>query len=264
MAHDGGPTSTADTSPDPGQLLRLRQRLMSRIGRKYHVATAEIELDGLRFSFTRIANPDIVLDQVADEESRRMRRGLPQLPDDQLHLPYWAELWDSALGIGRFLVGPAGRPLIFSDVGTVGRGASVLDLGCGMGMAGTMAAALGAFVLFADLESPALLFAALNSLPWRSRVRTRRLNWQRDVLGERFDLIIGADVIYEKAQWAHLEPFWRKHLGEGGAVLLGEPGRQSGEAFLEWIDRKSWSVELHEQPVPTRQTPIRIIVLRQR
>jgi predicted nicotinamide N-methyase len=131
-----------------------------------------------------------------------------------------------------------------------------------MGLAGTAAAALGASVMFADLEAPALMFATLNSLPWRDRVRTRRLNWRNDDLGERFDLIIGADIIYEKAQWQQLVPFWRKHLAAGGVVLLGEPGRQSGELFIEWIANQRWRVRQFEEKVETRQRPIRLIELR--
>ena len=138
---------------------------------------------------------------------------------------------------------------------------SVLDLGCGMGLAGTVAAALGAKVLFADLEQPALLFAALNSLPWRRRVRTRRLNWRSDRLGEQFDLIIGADILYERPQWESLEPFWRAHLAPGGTVLLGVPGRQTGDLFIDWIAARGWLMRHSEQPVPTRERPIRIFQL---
>ena len=35
-----------------------------------------------------------------------------------------------------------------------------------MGLTGTVAAAMGADVTFADLEAPALLFARMNSLPF--------------------------------------------------------------------------------------------------
>ena len=98
-------------------------------------------------------------------------------------------------------------------------------------------------MLFADLEAPALLFARLNSLPWRRRVRTRRLNWQRDRLAEKFDLILGSDILYERKQWEYLEPFWRAHLAEGGTVLLGEPGRQTGELFMPWIVDRGWALE---------------------
>ena len=43
-----------------------------------------------------IADPDRVLDAVAAEEDRLERITGKRVPSDQLHLPYWAELWDSA------------------------------------------------------------------------------------------------------------------------------------------------------------------------
>lgn len=131
-----------------------------------------------------------------------------------------------------------------------------------MGLSGTVAAALGAEVMFADIETPALLFARLNSLPYRSRVRTRRLNWRTDRLQRRFDLILGADIIYERAQWEFLEPFWKSHLLPDGKVLLGEPGRQTGELFIDWIRSRPWQLRVYEEPAPPRPKPIRIFELR--
>jgi predicted nicotinamide N-methyase len=134
-----------------------------------------------------------------------------------------------------------------------------------MGLTGSVAAAMGADVTFADLEAPALLFARLNSLPFdpdRRRTRTRRLNWQTDRLGQHFDLIIGADILYERAQWDHLEPFWRAHLAPAGAVLLGEPGRPTGEMFGDWIAARGWQMEEFAEPVTTRPRPIRILRIR--
>lgn len=228
------------------------RRLLARIHRHYDTVTETARVGALAFPFTRVADPNRVLDQVAAEEDRLEKVRGRRLPEDQLHLPYWAELWDSALGIGQWLTANATRastPL------------GVLDLGCGMGLAGTVAAALGHDVLFADLEPPALLFARLNSLPWRRRVRTRRLDWRADALGERFDLILGADILYERRQWDYLEPFWQQHLATGGAILLGEPGRQTGELFLPWIIQRGWELQELEEPVETRTRPIRVLRL---
>lgn len=130
-----------------------------------------------------------------------------------------------------------------------------------MGLTGTIAAALGADVLMADLETPALLFARLNSLPWGGRVRARQLNWQTDRLGERFDLILGADILYERKQWEFLDAFWREHLAEGGHLLLGEPGRQTGDTFLEWAPARGWRLQRRDLKVPTRETPVRVLRL---
>jgi predicted nicotinamide N-methyase len=224
---------------------------LRRVESRYRVVTETVRVGALSFPFTRIANPDKVLDDVAAEEDRLEKVSGKRVDGDYLHLPYWAELWDSAAGVAAHL----------ERSGNLG-GKSVLDLGCGMGLSGTVAAALGAHVLFADLEPQALLLARLNSLPSASRVRTRRLDWRRDRLDEHFELILGADILYERKQWDHLEPFWRAHLAQDGHVLLGEPGRPTGELFPKWIRERGWELTIAEQKVPTRERPIRLFVLR--
>jgi len=73
---------------------------------------------------------------------------------------------------------------------------------------------------------------------------------------------LGADILYEKGQWEFLEKFWEAHLRDGGSVLLGEPGRQTGDLFLEWIGPKKWKVERSEQKVRERERAIRLFRLR--
>ena len=253
-----------------------RARLLHRIRRRYRTLTEVVRVGPLTFPFTRIEDPNRVLDEVAAEESRLEKEKGQRVHEDQLHLPYWAELWDSATGIGQFLVkeseegsgvrvrGSAKTEEASSSLNTEPRTLNpldVLDLGCGMGLSGTVAATLGHRVLFADLESPALLFARLNSLDHSARVRTRRLDWRRDRLGERFDLILGADILYERKQWDHLEPFWRAHLAPAGHVLLGEPGRKTGEMFVDWIGTRGWTLQEFAEPVETRSRPIRLFRL---
>lgn len=229
--------------------------LLHRIhSRGYETVFQLVELPNLKLPFRRIADADRVLDRVAAEEERLEKIGGRRSESDQLRLPYWAELWDSALAISQVLC----RRTLAGAMENV----SVLDLGCGMGLTGSVAARLGMNVLFADLEPDALLFARLNSLPDAVRVRTRQLDWRKDRLGESFDLIIGADILYEKNQWDYLEPFWRAHLKPDGQVLLGEPGRQTGDLFLDWIAARDWQLELTEESVPTRERPIRLLTLR--
>jgi predicted nicotinamide N-methyase len=242
-------------SAAPDDVERRRRQLLARIHRRYETVTEALRVGGLDVAFTRVADPNRVLDQVAAEEDRLDKLAGRRRDGEELHLPYWAELWDSSLAIIEFLAETL--PARF-DVPRL----SVLDLGCGMGLTGTVAAALGARVLFADLEADALLFARLNAVAFEGRVRTRRLNWQRARLTERFDLIIGADILYEKIQWPYLEPFWRGHLRPGGVVLLGEPGRQTGDLFLEWVKPYGWELTQLKRSVPTRTAPIRLFELR--
>jgi predicted nicotinamide N-methyase len=228
-----------------------RHLLFQRIHRRYQTITQKVRVaDEVEIDFTRIADPDRVLDEVAAEEDRLEKISGRRCDSDQLRLPYWAELWDSALALSQNLCRTTAQHHF----------SSVLDLGCGMGLTGTVAARLGMKVLFADLEPAALLFAQLNSLPDHQRVRTRRLDWRKDHLDEKFDLILGADILYERKQWDYLEPFWRAHLRDDGVVLLGEPGRQTGDLFVDWIHSRGWSLTLHHEQTPARQ--VRIFQLR--
>ena len=230
---------------------RARNRLLARIRRRFDVITRELSIGPLVIPFTQITNPDRVLDMVCDEADQREKTSGKRQHDDDLHLPYWAELWDSAVGLGEYLC---------SHRSSLATRCSVLDLGCGQGLAGAVAAALGYPVLLADVEPDALLLARLNTQQF-SDVHVRRLDWRRDRLDEEFDLILGADVLYDKSQWPYLDLFWQAHLARQGSVLLGEPGRQTGEMFLEWVRSRPWKLERAEQRIASREKPIRLFRL---
>ncbi|MDW8262056.1 MAG: class I SAM-dependent methyltransferase [Phycisphaerales bacterium] len=251
----------------PGRIAGLRndrsiQSLRQRLSRRYELREETIHICGREYRFTRVACPEKVLDAVAAAEAR----GIPG------RMPYWAELWESSLGLATWLASPAaGRSELpgplgrFRADGSRQAGASgvakALDLGCGMGFAGMVAASLGWQVLLADLEPDSLLFASLNCAAWRQNVRVRRLDWRSDRLTEKFDLILGADVLYEPAQWEFLEHFWREHLRDGGRVILGEPGRQTGTAFVDWIRSRGWGASIDEVRLESRPGTIRVFAL---
>jgi predicted nicotinamide N-methyase len=247
--------------------MRQVPKLLQRIERRFALRQIELDVGGEIIPFYRVADPDKVLDDVAREADLRQRLDGRRCTDEQLHLPYWAEFWES----GAALVAALAEGSITLNAQQL----SVLDLGCGMGTAGAGAIVLGHHVMFADLEPEALLIAKLNGLlavahlampahrslgiKPRPQVRTRRVDWSKDQLGERFDLIMGADVIYDRAQWAPLEKFWLAHLAAGGMVLLAEPGRQSGDLFIDWLRGRPWSLQIDQQRIAGREQPIRLL-----
>jgi len=79
----------------------LAARLLARIHRRYQTKTDTLQIGQLKIPFTRIADPDVVLDQVAAEEDRREKLSGQRDEGEELHLPYWAELWPSGLALAR-------------------------------------------------------------------------------------------------------------------------------------------------------------------
>jgi predicted nicotinamide N-methyase len=227
----------------------LRARLLARIGRKYRVSLLPLEFGDLKLNFVRIADPNRVLDELADAEDRREKREGKRRDGDELHLPYWAELWDSSLALSEQLAEQKHKM----------QGKYLLDLGCGMGLTGTVAAALGAKVTFADLESDALLLARANAMQFDPSVQAIRLNWRTDRIDQKFDWIIGADIIYERKQWEFLELFWREQLAREGKVLIGEPSRPGADEFVKWMEDENWRVDLSRRNIKGCQKIIRIL-----
>jgi predicted nicotinamide N-methyase len=213
--------------------------LRQRIERRYATVCETVSIREHFFHFTRIADPD------------DMARHMPDEADPQAAprwQPYWAAHWDASWAIAHVLL----------DESLLDR--SVLDLGCGLGLTGAVAAARGARVWMADAAPPALLFARLNTWPWRDRVQVRRLDWRTDRLaGQRFDLIVGADIIYDSEDWPYLDRFWDEHLAVGGRVLLGESGRRTGALFPDWLASRGWQVERSTVQVAQCDRPLRII-----
>lgn len=226
---------------DPSNPAVARAEDHRRLATRFDLLDETYTVGGTDYAFTRVADPEKVLDDVIAAEGR----------GEMGRMPYWAELWESALGIGEWL---HRNPAALA-------GKQVLDLGCGMGFAGMIAASLGGRVTFADIEKDCLDFALLNSADWKSRVNALHVDWQTDRLREKFDLILGADVLYERAQWDPLERFWSHHLAPGGLILLGEPSRPTGVPFPEWIQSCGWKVKTDQVRLEERSKTIRLLIL---
>jgi predicted nicotinamide N-methyase len=235
---------------------RARWQLLQRITRRWAITPDQWQLGPHRTVFYRVTDPNAELDRVVDAIDRAERTTGQRLPTDQLNqLPYWAELWESSIAVARTVAAHPSTP-----------GQRVLDLGCGMGLAGVGALLAGAHVTFADYLTHCLLFARLNALvaadsPSAGTFAVRKIDWNTDSLGPVFDLILGADIVYERASWPALIKFLPAHLAPGGSILIGEPGRPTGTEFLQHVESLGWRTTSTELDLPDRNKRIRLFRL---
>jgi predicted nicotinamide N-methyase len=140
------------------------------------------------------------------------------------YLPYWAELWPSAITLARAV---ARRAL---------SGRRVLELGCGLGLPGLAAAAVGgARVTLTDWAPDAVVAARDNAARNGVALEALVCDWRApDTLVARapWDLVLLADVLYEARNVAPLLDLLPRLTGE---VLLADPARATAAPFLEAV-----------------------------
>jgi predicted nicotinamide N-methyase len=151
----------------------------------------------------------------------------PAAPGAAESIPYWAEVWPAAVALGRHLVG----------LDLAGRRA--IELGAGVGLAGLAAARAGASVLLTDVSDEALGFARRNAELNGLAVDCARLDWfdhgGADLLAGAFDLVLAADVLYERRLVEPLARLVPHLLAPGGTALLTDPRRPYAREFTAAI-----------------------------
>jgi predicted nicotinamide N-methyase len=150
--------------------------------------------------------------------------------------PYWAVLWRSGVALAREL-----------DSGAL-RGRRVVELGCGLAVPSIAAARAGASVLATDACDEALALAERNARANGVRIETASVDWTEPgelVRRGPFDLVLAADVLYERASVATLLSLLPRLARE---AWLADPGRPAAGAFLEEASRR-WPVQTRVRDV---------------
>jgi predicted nicotinamide N-methyase len=144
--------------------------------------------------------------------------------------PYWSVLWRSGVALACELDGMALR------------GLRVVELGCGLAVPSIAAARAGAAVLATDACAEALSLVARNAHENDVRIETATIDWAEpdELLGRApFDLVLAADVLYERASVPLLLSLLPRLAPE---AWLADPGRPAAGAFVEQAGRR-WPVE---------------------
>jgi predicted nicotinamide N-methyase len=108
-----------------------------------------------------------------------------------------------------------------------------LEVGCGLGLAGCAGLARGLNVTFSDVDITALAFAERNARlnGFAGGFRTLPLDMRSPPDGERFDVVLGADLMYEERLVDPLIALIDAVLEPGGLCLIADPDRRPAQAF---------------------------------
>ena len=132
---------------------------------------------------------------------------------------YWNRVWYSEVALSEWLIEE------FYPDKLVGH--RVLELGCGTGLAGIVAAKLGAISTFSDIvpmvmDSVSEACAANNITAYR----TLLLDWScPEAMPETYGMILGSEIFYDVSFLQDLCAVLNRGLGEGGRGAFCDPNR---------------------------------------
>jgi predicted nicotinamide N-methyase len=212
--HNQQEATVVPASQAPGRRGRRLRRLRKAIDLAYHTRLQRLSFGALTVELLRIDDVDALLDRLPKIQFR---------PDQRL--PYWADLWPSAIALARYLQRHV--PL---------QGMRVLELGCGLGLVGIVASRQGAAVTCTDYDADALAFARYNVLYNEcQQTVVRHLDWQAPSLTETYQCVIASDILYERTNFLPLLRLLQAALTPDGRFILAEPNRPVARDFFRLL-----------------------------
>jgi predicted nicotinamide N-methyase len=150
-------------------------------------------------------------------------------------LTFWWGLTTASISLTRLILGE-------KDLA----GVKALELGCGLGLTGIGALMKGAEVTFSDFMPEALAYAArnvaLNGLDL-SMAHFLELDWENPPDSPAFDLILGAEIVYDYFFHSSLIQTLEKALAPGGHILLADRKRLVVERFIGRLLSRGFSCQ---------------------
>ena len=131
--------------------------------------------------------------------------------------PLWAKIWEPSWILAGYVA--KYLPSQFKKI---------LEIGSGIGVVGIVAASFGHDVTMTEYDENALQFARanaeINNCP---DVKICRLDWYRPDIEDRFDTIMGSEVMFHERDFDSLLNLFRIYLKPNGRILIASGVRKS-------------------------------------
>jgi predicted nicotinamide N-methyase len=210
----------------PGYCYRVQPDVLQTSAGDFPLEEAELGIDGRTWTIRHIG---AVIDAEQEVEFLRSSHATKR--------PYGAVLWPAAIALAHEV---ASRTLA---------GKRVLELGAGTGFPGIVAASLGARVVQTDRQRLAMHVCMQNAERNRVSIDHRIADWTEWEDLEKYDVILGADILYAESVHPSLRHIFETNLALGGTVLLADPFREASVRLLHTMEAEGWRVTMDKWTV---------------
>ncbi len=209
-----------------------------------------------RFGFIikshRIGELNIRIAQI-DRVDRMVREIYPDALIKHGDAPVWMITWPAAFALAEYIL-----------LNHNAAGLRILELGCGTAAPGIALEKAGAYVISTDYDHLTLSMARYNAqINKCNSIEIRYLDWYNPDIEDRFDLVVGSDIVYFEKSFKPLLSVIKKYVKPEGKVLLSDPGRPQMKTFLKMCVKSGFTCSETRQMLylPDSTASIRITSL---
>ena len=203
-------------------------RMRAQLEARYPLVTTEVLIGTRVWEVICVQDEDTLLDFTTELD----------------YFPYGFLLWEAAIGLSRML----------NSAPALVAGKRVLELGTGVGLPGLVAQSLGASVCQTDYQAQLLWLSQLNAKQNAIEgITTFVADWQAWKHPERYDVILGSDILYDRSVHFYLEEVFARAVEPGGKLLLSDPGRPQAKEFAVYLEKQGWSLTLETVFVESKE-----------
>lgn len=168
-------------------------------------------------------------------------RYLDEFETNNEMMPYWSDLWPASEVLCNYLLE---HRECFAK-----KQAKCIEIGAGLGLPGILMAKLGFNIEITDAAVDSLKILEIhlreNAPPNPKAANTRKLDFfdLSDETPNRYDLIIGSDILFETRNCAPLAETIAYLLTSQGTALIADPCRPTAITFPECLKKQKLSFE---------------------
>jgi predicted nicotinamide N-methyase len=165
--------------------------------------------------------------------------------------PLWVKIWEASGVLASYLTALPTDP-----------NKTMLEIGCGLGLAGIAATMAGHRITMTELNPDALVFARANAVVnGCPDTPIESLDWSTPRLKGRFDYIVGSETVYRTEDIDGLEALFDRYLTPDGTIILAEAVRGTGVTFWERM-RRNYRVQARRQTLRSEQGDQHMVLFR--
>ena len=165
--------------------------------------------------------------------------------------PLWAKAWEASWVLADFLGGLPTEP-----------GKRFLEIGCGLGLVGVVAASFGHKIVMTEHNPDAIQFARANAeLNHCSDVEVIDLDWNSPSLYGQFDYVVGSEVVYHDQDFEPLRNLFERFLKPEGEVILCEGIRKTSLDFFKEMQRH-FDLKAQQKSIRSPEKTVLVILCR--